>query len=57
MARDAHTQTVYENMVYISNDKVKLKADPNTMKWVVNKYVPLFSFGFTEDLGSVLIMK
>ncbi|KAJ8728758.1 hypothetical protein PYW07_006454 [Mythimna separata] len=30
--RGAHTQSICQNMVYISNDKVKLKADPSTMK-------------------------
>ncbi|XP_030034997.2 uncharacterized protein LOC115450962 isoform X1 [Manduca sexta] len=32
VARDAHTQNINKNIQFISNDKVKLKIDPATMK-------------------------
>uniref|UniRef100_A0A2A4JBY1 Transmembrane protein 53 n=1 Tax=Heliothis virescens TaxID=7102 RepID=A0A2A4JBY1_HELVI len=32
MDRGAHTQDITKNIQYISNDKIKLKADPATMK-------------------------
>lgn len=39
--RNAHTQNIFQNMTYISNDKVKLKADPKTMKLNQNIDKPL----------------
>uniref|UniRef100_A0A2A4IXV0 Transmembrane protein 53 n=1 Tax=Heliothis virescens TaxID=7102 RepID=A0A2A4IXV0_HELVI len=41
VTRSAHTQTIFQNMTYISNDNVKLKADPKTMKLNQNIDKPL----------------